>query len=215
MKFILLFSGGFDSVGHAMHLLNQGHEVVALYVKFRKGGGKQAKELETAKKIAGRLRIPFWVKQYHIPKEEYHHRDRTLVRIASGYARETGAHRVAISTSYYPEIATPVANIDWEDLKPENLAEVAGMPVTTLEMLKSELLEALRPEQQKLLFETTSCQLWFKKECGRCYRCAERHAAFMATLDYDETEYSNDPKTAKAWEKMLKQETTKQVQGGN
>jgi 7-cyano-7-deazaguanine synthase in queuosine biosynthesis len=210
VKFIQLFSGGFDSVGQAILLLNEGHEVVAMYVKFRKGGGKQAKELKRAKWFAEQLRIPFVVWEHRIPKSEYSRRDHTLVEIAAKYARSTGAHRVAIATSYQPDVANPIANIDWEDMNPESLSKAAGMPVETLEKLKSELLDELWEDQREMLFETTSCQLWFKKECGRCYRCAERHAAFMVALGYDQTEYSHDPEQAKAWPEMLRQESMKE-----
>jgi len=207
MKIVQLMSGGLDSVGQALLLSREGHEILPLYVKFRIGGGKQAKEINRTEKlsaIAGFLK-PVIIK-HRIRKEEYGTRDRQLVKIAADVAREKGFDAVAIATSYYPDMES-VADIDWEDMNPILLEKAAGMKVVTLEMHKSTLLQRLNPADRELLFETTSCQLWWKKECGRCYRCAERHAAFLVVLGYDRTEYMHNPEEAKKWKYMIEQES--------
>lgn len=84
-------------------------------------------------------------------------------------------------------------------MNPEFLSEFAGMKVIILQKNKAELLQALPKKQQKILFKTTSCQLWYKKECGRCYRCAERHAAFLIIMGQDKTTYSHNPQLAEKW----------------
>ncbi len=207
MKVIQLMSGGMDSVGQALLLKAEGHLIQPLYVKFRIGGGKQAKEIAAVTKISSIVGFPKPIIVTHrIRKEEYATRDQKLVQIAGTVARQIEFEAVAIATSYYPD-EEPVANIDWADLNPENLEEAAGMKVITLEMHKAALLQKLSPENRELLFNTTSCQMWWKDECGRCYRCAERHAAFISLLGYDKTRYMHDPKQAKKWEFMIKQES--------
>jgi len=207
MKIVQLMSGGLDSVGQAILLKEERHEVQPLYVKFRIGGGKQAKEIRAAKKLSSILKFPEpIIVKHRIKKEEYETRDRQLVTIAASIAREKGYDAIAIATSYYPEVEDPVADIDWEDMNPEKLEEAAEMKVITLEMHKAELLQKIDPTYIDSLFETTSCQLWWKKECGRCYRCAERHAAFVALLGFDKTEYLYDPEKSKQWSYMISQE---------
>ena len=215
MKVVQLMSGGFDSVGQAMLLLNQGHEVQPLYIRFRLGGGKESKEINRSQECAQKLGLPEpIIIRHRIPSSEYDRRDHTLVELAAGIAREIGYEAVAIATSYYPG-TDAVANIDWEDMNPRSLEQRAGMKVFTLEMHKGELLHQLEPAQKRILFDTTSCQLWFKLECGRCYRCAERHAAFIVALGYDNTVYNHNPKKAKAWSLMLEKELNACRKEGN
>lgn len=201
MKVLQLCSGGFDSVAQALHLHNQGQEVGLLYIKFRIGGGKQSKEIKHMLQLAENFKFKHYIIKQRIKKEDYDTRDRQLVKLASDVAREHGYDCLALGTSYYPN-RQQIADIDWADLNPKNLEKSAGMPVITLQKEKNEILKLLTRRQRKYLFNTTSCQLWFNKECGRCYRCAERHAAFLNVLGYDKTVYSHNPKEGKHWEVM-------------
>jgi len=207
VKVVQLMSGGLDSVGQAILLKKEGHEIQPLYIKFRLGGGKQSKEVVAVKKLSRILEFskPIIVK-HRIKKEEYKTRDRQLVAIAASIAKEKECNAIAIATSYYPEVENPVADIDWEDLDPKNLERAAGMKVITLEMHKAELLQKINCDDWDLLFKTTSCQMWWKKECGKCYRCVERHASFIVSLGFDRTEYLHDPKKSKHWPNMFNQE---------
>ena len=46
---------------------------------------------------------------------------------------------------------------------------------------------------EEALWETTSCQTWWKRGDGRCHSCLDRHVAIMVALGHDETPYMYPP----------------------
>jgi hypothetical protein len=62
-----------------------------------------------------------------------------------------------------------------------------------------QLVGALPIVALRAMFKTTSCQYWGKVDCGQCHSCIKRHAAFIAVIGYDYTEYVNDPKLTARW----------------
>ncbi len=220
MRIVQLLSGGFDSTGHAMLLQNQGHTIYPLYVHFRKGGGKQAKEEATmhiVSKDCG-FEAPHLI-QHLIPKSQYDTRNRIMCKVASKYALTVKADTIAIGSLHQEDLAE-YDSVPDEDVLVEHLQLVVpqGITVITLAMLhkyKAPLLAALRKSQRSIMFKTVSCHMWYKVACGKCYACVERHAAFLIAMGYDRTIYMDDPKTAPIWRAFFKAELKAYNERGN
>lgn len=54
-------------------------------------------------------------------------------------------------------------------------------------------------------FKTTNCLLDVPIDCGYCYKCVERHAAFMEGVGFDQTRYVANPEDSPRYELYLKQ----------
>lgn len=201
---VQLLSGGFDSVGQALLLQEQGFIIHPLYIKFRLGGGKQGKELQIVHDISvqQQFEVPHII-SHRINKKDYSCRNRTLCVLAESYALSIGLTAVAIGT---PTGGVNLGDVNDDDINVKVLEANIGLKLHTMGMYKSEIIKKLPPYKQRLLFQTTSCQLWFKEECGRCYICVERHAAFITALGYDHTAYINDPKASMYWKPLIRQE---------
>ena len=108
-------------------------------------------------------------------------------------------------------IGVPTGGINFgimsdDDINPTKLQESINLKLHTMGMYKSAILRQLGTKDQRALFNTTSCQMWFKSECGQCYICVERHAAFIVALGYDHTTYNYNPMASKYWKTLIEQE---------
>jgi 7-cyano-7-deazaguanine synthase in queuosine biosynthesis len=205
MHVVQLLSGGFDSVGQALYLQSQGHTIHPMYVKFRKGGGKVAKELLAVKVISREagFQEPHVI-THRISREEYDTRNRTLVMLAGEYAQRKGAEAVAIGSHLFEGVELR-GDFPREDADPAHLQRAApeGIKVLASQMYKAPLLLDLPLEVRHHMFKSTSCQMWYTDDCGRCFSCIERHAAFIMALGYDHTVYTYDPKQTERWVEYL------------
>ena len=206
VNIVQLLSGGFDSVGQALLLQNAGHTIFPLYVRFRRAGGKQTKELNIVQRISKEQNFKDPVVIDHpIGKEQYDTRNRTLCQIAERHANSINADAIAIGA---PTGHINIGNVPDDDLDIALLEASVNIKLFTVGMFKSTILKELDNAQRRILFQTSSCQLWYKEECGQCYICVERHAAFIVVLGYDHTQYTVDPKVSKHWSALIEQEAT-------
>lgn len=209
-KVVVLVSGGSDSLSSMVLIANTGHIVQPLRIKFRVGGGKYAKEkkvinlfYEELKDRYPNLLEPVFLedKKHRMTTKDYDHRDRNLVKWAGEWAGEN-FDVIYFSTIYKPE-AMVDGNVlkDWDDMNPENLQEQLqpGQKIATQELEKVDIFRMVRPIIGDLIFKTQSCQMWWKKECGRCYRCIDRHASLLVAYGCDLTEYIYNPQNSKYW----------------
>ena len=219
-KLVQLMSGGFDSAGQAILLHEQGFEIYPLFVNFRKGGGKVEKEMRAVELVSERMG---WAKpgviKHHIPrvytgagkrKKSNQTRNRTMCKIAGSYAEQIGATHVAIGTAYMPEFAHMFTHPEADSTQSILQEQMpSGITIQTLDMYKTTLLMNIPAKYRMLLFTTTSCHMWYKQECGVCYSCTERHAAFLTVMGFDHTTYAEDPKSAPSWRETWEAEVNK------
>lgn len=187
---ILGYSGGPDAAALAYRLQSKGTEVIPVYIDYRKtAGGKSAKDQRHAResaKILG-LQEPLVVsKLLDRPKSR---RNRFFVEVLSGIA---GRHREA-----FVALGTLREKGD-EDLDPNILDRVAIFSRTRIvtwdtfgvsrkfEQFRGMIMNEVA---RRAMFATTSCQMWWKIECGNCYSCIARHEAFMQAFGHDKTQY--------------------------
>ena len=208
MRIVQLLSGGFDSVGQAILLQSQGHKIYPMYVRFRVGGGKQVKEEAAVVRVSETCNFTTpYIHTHRIPKDQYGTRNRQLCMLASVYATSIGISHVAIGSQLFDGVELH-GNILRDDLDPKHLQRAVPDGITVLpgQMWKAALLKAIPANMRKVMFESTSCQMWFKDECGKCFACVERHAAFLVAMGYDYTQYTMDPKVSTKWPEHLTNE---------
>lgn len=207
---IVQLMSGYDSVAMALVLQDEGHAIFPLYVNFRRGGGKASKEMSSMRKVIGMTHFqPLKVIKHYIPKAKYDTRNRTLCKLAAHYAQDQDISHVAIGSQLFAGVAL-IGDFPRADVDPATLqASVPeGITVITGQMHKSVATYKLCTKDRRILFETTSCQLWYKDECGQCFSCVERHAAFVTVMGYDHTTYLFDPRVSVRWQKLLDGELT-------
>ncbi len=205
MHIVQLMSGGFDSVAQALYLQSEGHVIYPLHIRFRKGGGKVAKEEQAVRivsEMASFIKPHFMI--HRIPREEYDTRNRVLVAVASGYAQEIGVSVVAIGSHMFEGIDLR-GDFPREDADPRHLQGAAhnGIKVWASQTYKAPLLRSIPHNMQHIVFESTSCQMWYTDDCGKCFSCIERHAAFIVVMGYDHTTYTYDPKCSARWREYV------------
>jgi len=188
---VLGFSGGPDAAALAHHLKIVGCNVVPVYVDYRliRNSCKTVKDLRHAHFAAHSLglRELTVVRESlgDIPKSQ---RNQHLIRVLASVAREHNSHTVALGT---------LSKGGDEDLDPKILSKVGmcnGVQVVTWDTFnvrtKAEEFMHIGPKARRAIFATTSCQIWWKTECGKCKSCKARHEAFMTAFGHDPTEYN-------------------------
>jgi len=209
-KVVILCSGGIDSIVLA-YALAKDHTIQPLYVQFRVGGGKAGNEIRTLDKFKHtNILDPVILrgKEFRIPKETYDTRNVQLLKIAEDWIFRTsflndGFSAIAIGT--YPQRdMTTFANIPDEETKKEHLEKFIDLPLITLDDFncnsKLDIVNLGYDVVGDKLFETTSSQSFYGYECGRCFSCVERHAAFMLSkYKEDKTTYKRNPQESKRY----------------
>lgn len=200
-KVVLGFSGGPDAAALACKLKNLGAYVIPVYINYRKvsGGGKTAKDLRSAIKAARSLGIPDPLQiRRPLGKRPKNQRNRFFVKVLASLAKQHDARVVAIGTirrdngDERNRLGRAITN----DLSPEVLrrhGRVVGVTVVTWDSFnvrnKADEFIGMDPETRDALFQTTSCQMWWRLECGNCHSCVSRHAAFVEAFGFDLTSY--------------------------
>ena len=204
-KVALGFSGGPDAAALAYRLKHLGAEVVPVYVNYRQvpRGGKTAKDLRSAIPCAQSLGIPtpleLRVPLGQRPKSQ---RNRFFVKVLASVAQKEGGHIVALGTVKKDASTNePLGRATINDLNPDILSrygEKHSVQVLSWESCgvreKAEEFAGISPEAREFLFQTTSCQMWWRLECGNCHSCKERHAAFLHAFGFDRTLYRPNSK---------------------
>jgi 7-cyano-7-deazaguanine synthase in queuosine biosynthesis len=191
------FSGGPDAAALAYRLRSLGAEVLPVYVDYRKtSGGKTAKDLRAARECAKLLGImnPIELRAPlgHLPKSR---RNRFFVKVFASFITCRGGDMVALGTMKHvsgERLDRATAN----DLDPEYLSRQGsshGVRVLTWDTFgvqeKAAEFAGINEVGKRALFATTSCQLWWRVECGNCSSCRARHAAFLKVFGCDPTRY--------------------------
>jgi 7-cyano-7-deazaguanine synthase in queuosine biosynthesis len=203
MRIVQLYSGGLDSVAQALVLQSQGHTIYPMYVQFRLGGGKVAKEMRAMyeiSEIAGHEEP--YVLTHRIPKSEYGTRNRTMCKLAATHAQKLGVDHIAIGTVMFPGPFS--GDFPREDGEPTHLQAAVPKGITVItRLVHKSVIVAQTPEAQRyLLFKSKSCHMYWKDECGSCFACVERHAAFLLAMGYDHTPYHRNPKLSRNWRRF-------------
>ncbi len=204
MRIVQLLSGGLDSMGQAIILRTQEHTIYPLYVRFRMAGGKQAREQRIVQELSDvcGLETPRIV-IHRIDRKDYDMRNRLLCRIAEEYAIELGADSIAIGA---PTGSYNFGTANDEDLDVDVLKACVDIDVHTTGLYKCIILKRIPESLRWVMPRTSSCHMWYKQECGQCYICAERHAAFIVAYGYDQTVYIENPRGSRHWKALLEQE---------
>lgn len=196
------YSGGPDATALAARLLQIQAAVVPVYVAYRgSGGGKTSKDIAAAIASAKMLRLPLEHIQSplvaSIKGDDKSSRNRLMLEAMA--ERFAGTDIGALGLGTY--LAVHEASGLWTeesnaDLDPAVLVRSSGKKGHDLitwdsfgVKCKEDEFRAMPPHARKALYRTTSCQLWFKVECGNCYSCVERHDAFMKAFRRDPTVY--------------------------
>jgi len=174
----LLWSGGLDSTIMLQFLLSAECHVKCYHILIRNGCGKDIREKKAIESL-----LPLFEKHPSFSFEEIRHRirpcdDRNLKMIN------------LIKTSIPVAIGTlrsdNYGNYPTTDEEDEYLTKKSGVKVITWDTLGLHTFEevyafGLRLLGRSNLEKTWSCQLWWKKPCGKCYSC-KRREAFLNTV---------------------------------
>lgn len=185
---VLGFSGGPDAAALAYKLQRLGAKIIPVYINYRKysGGGKTGKDLQAAKRSIDLLCLNELLQvRYPLGNRLKSMRNRFFIEVLSGIAKNYKTKHIALGT---------LQEAGEDDLNPTVLKSYSrkyGVDITTWDSFGviekcDEFLEINNPQ---FLFETTSCQMWWKKECGNCYSCLSRHTAFIKVFKHDPTAY--------------------------
>jgi hypothetical protein len=176
-----------------------------VYVSYRANeGGKTQKDLRAVRRVAELMRLPEpIVVRSPLGRRPKSWRNRHIIDALGAEAFARGQPYVALGTYRPPRSQlTRLSRATRNDLNPALLKRYGRrqwhVSVITLDDFGvRDKWVAFRDisgdADRKALFATTSCQLWFKKECGRCYSCRARHEAFTAVFGHDPTVYSRSP----------------------
>jgi 7-cyano-7-deazaguanine synthase in queuosine biosynthesis len=211
-KVVLGFSGGPDAAALAYHLKRLGANVVPVYINYRamSGGGKTAKDLRSTDPVAELLEIPVPMRIRaplgNLPKS---HRNRFFVKVLASIAKEQNENIVALGTIMEaPSTNESIERASISDLDPKILARQGnkyGVQVLTWDDFgvsrKMDEFAGLDIKARCALFQTTSCQMWWRPECGDCHSCRARHNAFLGAFGYDPTPYRQNSKIGKEYYK--------------
>lgn len=216
---VLLCSGGFDSAAYGILLKKAGLDLQPVYVSHRPNvGNVTKKEIVAASKYAQevfgrRLLIlkpkakgkePAWWCDYGdvafttkmpVPMSEKRLRNRRFIETLREHDLDRGV--VAIGLLGTNE-RTPKNRLHDEehDLLARRVRGELMTPQKTFGHLpkletKIALLKAIgkKAPWPRVMWDSTSCRLYFRKSCGRCWGCKERAIAFMTAWGEDKTDY--------------------------
>jgi 7-cyano-7-deazaguanine synthase in queuosine biosynthesis len=208
-RIAVAYSGGPDATALAARLQAEGAHVTPVYVSYRGGtGGKTAKDLKAAKRSAQILGLPTaWIDSPLVKRIESDAKSMRNRIILAEISRAFGDKIQAVGIGTFQEIFA--ASGQWteesnDDINPDILAKAlkaGGHKLVTWDTFgvhsKADQFRDLSAQAQDALFATTSCQMWWKVECGNCYSCLERHAAFVAAFGKDPTKYRSNSRVGR------------------
>ncbi len=201
MSIAVAYSGGPDACALAARLQALGAEVIPVYLVYRNRGGKTSKDLRGAINSAKLLGLTTELLDNPLERAiTGDDKSRRNYLILETFARAPIAKQIdAIGLGTYQE--TSEASGLWteesnQDLEPRLL--MSALKGTSLRLItwdsfgvkrKADEFVGLSNAARQALFATTSCQMWWKVECGNCYSCLERHEAFLSAFGQDPTVY--------------------------
>jgi hypothetical protein len=216
------WSGGIDSTAVVAHLCARGYDVLAITLgiygqnfgqRERRARELLKPELEIlAMEAGGALRYmeekeSGWIWAFspdgiEIPRRNKHIIDRLCDHYARRYTTTrnialgeyTGADtwlvrdHVAASDADHRSLASYLYaeyGMSWRLLSLQDFGE------SRYKVDRARLLGAVLGDAA---FDTSVCLVDSAEHCGECYKCVERHAAFLLALGRDRTPYMRDPK---------------------
>lgn len=198
MRVVVGFSGGPDAAALAYRLRQTGAKVIPVYVNYRKTlGGKSAKDIYAARVVAALLDIPRPIEvRAPLGSRPKNQRNRFFVKVLARIAKEHCADAIALGTIKNDGGREELGRAMRNDLDPAILAKHGsrvGVRVITWDafgvITKADEFAEMSDVARNVMSHTTSCQMWWKLECGNCGSCARRHQAFLAAFGEDPTRY--------------------------
>lgn len=221
-RVVASWSGGIDSTAVLAHLCARGYEVLAVTFNIYGGLMARREdhareqlwpELQAVSAYAGgtlehitELDTSKWLWAFSADSVEIPHRNKRLLdRLVSCYApmhrdctnvalgEYTGADswlvrdHVASSDADHRALASYLFaeyGLSWRLISLQDFGE------SRYKVDRVRLLAAIMGDAA---FDTTVCLVDSLLHCGACYKCVERHAAFMLALGRDRTQYLTDP----------------------
>lgn len=172
-----LWSGGLDSTIATYYFANEGWTIQPYHILIRMGSGKDAREREAIIRVYEALKDQF---PNVLPPIRVKHKirpsDRRNQDIIEFVRDEFGVKKVILGTHHTTQTST-------EDSNWKCLTERTGVDVWDLQRLgypekRDQFLVGVELLGVKVLEMTFSCQLWFRKPCGRCFSCKDRAKLF-------------------------------------
>lgn len=214
------WSGGIDSTAVIAHLAARGYDISC--VTFGIYGGEMAKREARARNalIPELLAIAAfnggsitftrethspWIWAFSADGVEIPRRNKHIIdRLATVYATERRAKNLALGEYTGADTWLVQDHVEQRDADHRTLAayllaeyglawrliSLQDFGESRYKVDRVRLLAALIGDAS---FDTTVCLVDSEKHCGECYKCVERHAAFVRALGYDRTEYEHDP----------------------
>ena len=173
-----LWSGGLDSTIATYYFAKKkGWTIQPYHILIRMGSGKDAREREAIIRVYEALKDQF--PNVLTPKREKHRirpsdcRNQELIEFVRD---EFGVKKVILGTHHTTQTST-------EDSNCKSLTERTGVDVWDLQKLgypekRDQFLVGVKLLGVEVLKMTFSCQLWFRKPCGRCFSCKDRAKLF-------------------------------------
>lgn len=221
---VLLCSGGFDSVAFGAILAKAGLRVAAVYCSHRTNVGNVTKKeivaaSQFSEKVLGRRLLilkpkakgkePAWwckfgdiafTKAMPVPKAEKHLRNRRFMAALREHDLDEGVVAIGLlgTNERTPKnrLADEETDLLKKTIRGELLTPQATFGFKGKLATKAALLRCVGKSKKlrEALWASTSCRLYFKKHCGRCWGCRERAAAFMEAWGEDKTNYRKGTK---------------------
>ncbi len=232
---LVLWSGGLDSTGVVGNLLAQGYDVLPLYLASRHGPYlmRELYCMTSLWHTIRDLNLPGYLyptqfkdmlpimDAYRLSADLIPNRNELFVQYATfvmsqhgiskmGTGEYTGSDHWVVGWHVPPEDCEPESFFTWmKNHLPLSLRHKAQL--VTLDdfgpaHVKSRRLNiGVKAIGVKAMTQTTCCLSDTLSECGMCYCCVERAAAFHMLGEEDNTKYVVDPKTSWLWPFYLEQ----------
>lgn len=211
---IVLASSGLDSMGVMYQLAKQGKHVIPMYIPW-KLGGFPAREINRLMKIYNAMKeqypnVEIPIIHERIKLKDKTRRNREFIELVYDEYKDSGITKLGMGEYKGGGPATWVFfwSVSNEDAATEDLNKFLGeltddkwelitldnFGIATLKFNRAKICYDVIGDN---IYNTTACQVYFKLDCGQCYKCAERHLALMMVTGKDLTKYKHDPEESK------------------
>ncbi len=174
-----LWSGGLDSTIATYYFAEKGWTIQPYHILIRMGSGKDAREREAIDKVYETLKDrfpnvlePIRVKHKIRPSD---HRNMELIEFIRD---EYGVKETILGTHIDPVMHTYRGDSDWDELQERTGVIIHDLRKEGYNMKAEQFAVGVKLLGVEVLEMTFSCQLWFRKPCGRCYSCKDRAKLF-------------------------------------
>lgn len=211
---IVLSSSGLDSMAVVYQLARQGKHIIPIYIPW-KSGGFCSREMSKLMLIYNAMKdkypnvdVPIIHNRIKLKNKEYRNRefietvyedykDSGITKIGTGEYRGGGPSTWVFwwsvtgadaDTDELSEFINKLTDNTWEHITLDNFG---------IATLKPDRVRIAYDVLGDVIYHTTSCMVYFKTDCGQCYKCIEHHFALMTITGKDLTKYMHDPEEGK------------------